>query len=230
MSDDQRANQYHLSRATKRLNRDLKLLLSDPIPDIDVAPNEDDILDWHFVIHGKKDTLYENGVYHGELVFPPTFPFNPPKILFLTPNGRFRVNYRICFSLSDFHPEEWKPAYTVTAVLRGIYDFMHENTETIGSIEASESEKRQLAADSDKYNLTNATFCKLFPQFRVTTDSPCQSVDDRIIHKHVITDQPCRKITAGYQVNTTVEVSPKHLSISNSIPSHLLFRKFCCFK
>ena len=230
MSNDQCRNQYHLSRATKRLNRDFKLLLSDPIPGIDVALNEDNILDWHFVLHGKKDTLYENGVYHGKLVFPLTFPFSPPKILFLTPNGRFRVNERICFSLSDYHPEEWKPAYTVTAVLRGIYDFMHDNTETIGSIETSESEMRQLATDSNKYNLTNDTFCKLFPQFRVTTDSSCQFVGDSIIQIDVTTNQPCQTITDDYQVNTTVRSSPEHQFIRNSIPSHLLYRIFCCFK
>ena len=225
MTDDQLRNQYHLSRATKRLNRDLKLLLSDPIPGIDVALNEDDILDWHFVIHGKKDTLYGNGVYHGKLVFPPTFPFSPPKILFLTPNGRFRVNERICFSLSDFHPEEWKPAYTVAAVLRGVYDFMHEDTETIGSIEASGSERRQLATVSNKYNLRNDTFRKLFPQLRVTTDSSCQFVGGNVIQIDVITDQPIA--TADYQVDTTVACPPKRLSTTNNNPSHKLYCSTC---
>ena len=129
---------------------------------MDVVLNEDDILDWHFLIHGREGTPYKDGVYHGRLVFPPTFPFGPPKILFLTPNGRFKVNERICFSLSDFHPEEWKPAYSVTAVLRGVYDYMHETTDTIGSIVATDSERRRLARDSMIYNRNNANFCKLF--------------------------------------------------------------------
>ncbi|KAI6653412.1 hypothetical protein LOD99_3631 [Oopsacas minuta] len=137
MANDERRHQYFVSKATKRLKRDLKLILTDPIPAIDVAPNEDDILDWHFAIHGKNDTPYENGVYH--------------------------VNKRIRFSLSDFHPEEWKPAYSVTAVLRGVYDFMHESTETIGSINSSVSARKQLALDSREYNLKNDTFCRLFP-------------------------------------------------------------------
>ena len=145
MTDDENRNQYYLSRSTKRLNRDMRLITEDPIPEIDVELNEDDILEWHFAIHGKEGTPYQGGVYHGRLVFPPTFQFGPPKILFLTPNGRFRVNERISFSLSDFHPEEWKPAYSVTAVLREVYDFMHEATDTIGSIDATDSERRRLA-------------------------------------------------------------------------------------
>lgn len=37
-------------------------------------------------------------------VFPPTYPFAPPSILLLTPNGRFEVNTRLCLSFTDFHP------------------------------------------------------------------------------------------------------------------------------
>ena len=164
MTDDENRNQYFLARATKRLKRDMKLITNQPIPSIDVALNEDDILDWHFIIHGREGTPYEDGVYHGRLVFPPTFPFGPPKILFLTPNGRFKVNERICFSLSDFNPEEWKPAYSVTAVLRGVYDLMHETTDTISSIVATDSEREILARASMEHNRLNTSFCKLFPQ------------------------------------------------------------------
>ena len=179
MTDEERRNQYHLSRATKRLKRDLNLILTEPIPNIHVSPNEDDILDWHFVILGLVNTPYENGMYHGRLVFPPTFPFGPPKILFLTPNGRFKVNERLYFSLSDFHPEEWKPAYSVTAVLRGVYDFMHETTETIGSIETSDHVKRQLALDSKRFNNRDDTFCRMFPDlFNQEMVEDVHSVDE----------------------------------------------------
>ena len=164
MTDDENRNQSFLARAKKRLKRDMKLITNDPIPSMDVALNEDDILDWHFLIHGREGTPYEDGVYHGRLVFPLTFPFGPPKILFLTPNGRFKVNERICFNLSDFHPEEWKPAYPVTALLRGVYDFMHETTDTIGSIESTDSERRRLARDSMEHNRLDTSFCKYFPQ------------------------------------------------------------------
>ena len=173
MSDEERINSYNLRRATKRLNRELNIITKDPIPGIDLRANEDNILEWHFVIHGKEDTPYYGGMYHGKLIFPSNFPFGPPKIIFLTPNGRFKTNERICFSLSDFHPEEWKPAFSVTTVLQGITDFMHDSTETIGSIETSESVKKQLADSSSIHNGKDAIFCHLFPQLcgRKLTDS-----------------------------------------------------------
>ena len=164
MSDEDRINSYNLRRATKRLNREFTLISKDPIPGIDLRANEENILEWHFVIHGKEDTPYYGGMYHGKLIFPSNFPFTPPKIIFLTPNGRFKTNERICFSLSDFNTEEWKPAYSITDVLQEVRDFMHDSTETIGSIETSESAKRQLAKNSSTFNGQNVIFCHLFPQ------------------------------------------------------------------
>ena len=38
--------------------------------------------------------LYIGGYYHGKLVFPKDFPFKPPRIFMITPNGRFKVNTR----------------------------------------------------------------------------------------------------------------------------------------
>ena len=43
------------------------------------------ILEWHFVIKGPKDTPYYGGSYHGKLIFPSEYPYKPPAIMMLTP-------------------------------------------------------------------------------------------------------------------------------------------------
>ncbi len=48
----------------------------------------------HYVVLGPSGTPYENGCYHGKLCFPSEYPFKPPSIYMLTPNGRFTVNTR----------------------------------------------------------------------------------------------------------------------------------------
>jgi len=48
---------------------------------------------------------YAGGQYHGKLIFPSDYPYKPPAIMMLTPNGRFNTNTRLCLSMSDFHPE-----------------------------------------------------------------------------------------------------------------------------
>lgn len=54
-----------------------------------------------YVLDGPLGTPYEGGQYHGKLVFPAAYPFKPPSVLMLTPNGRFQPNTRICMSMSD---------------------------------------------------------------------------------------------------------------------------------
>ncbi|EPB79117.1 ubiquitin--protein ligase [Ancylostoma ceylanicum] len=45
--------------ATRRLQRDFQRLLSEPIDGIIAMPNEENILEWHYVIKGSPDTPYE---------------------------------------------------------------------------------------------------------------------------------------------------------------------------
>jgi ubiquitin-conjugating enzyme E2 J2 len=59
--------------------------------------------------HAITDACFKlvGGTYHGKLVFPSEYPYKPPSIMMLTPNGRFALNQRLCLSMSDFHPETW---------------------------------------------------------------------------------------------------------------------------
>ena len=82
----------------------------------------------------------------------------------ITPNGRFLLNKRLCLSISDYHPESWRPSWTVSAILIGFYSFMLENTQTLGSTEVTTLRQKQiLASESGKFNLKNPLFCQLFP-------------------------------------------------------------------
>jgi len=127
-------------------------------------PLPSNILEWHYVVRGPPDTAYTGGVYHGKLVFPAQFPFKPPSIYMLTPNGRFKVNTRLCLSISDFHPDTWNPAWSVSTILTGLLSFMLETHPTYGSIESSDAEKQALARRSWDYNLKTTVFRELFPE------------------------------------------------------------------
>lgn len=41
-----------------------------------------------------------------------------------TPNGRFKVNTKLCLSNTDFHPDTWNPAWSVSTILTGLLSFM----------------------------------------------------------------------------------------------------------
>ncbi|OAD55972.1 Ubiquitin-conjugating enzyme E2 J2 [Eufriesea mexicana] len=118
----------------------------------------------HYVVKGPEETPYEGGFYHGKLIFPVEFPFQPPSIYMTTPNGRFKVNTKLCLSISDFHPDTWNPTWSVSTILTGLLSFMIENSPTMGSINSSDYDKKQFAAQSLEYNLKDKMFCELFPE------------------------------------------------------------------
>ena len=151
-------------QANKRLTKEYKNIVSNPPPYVLAAPYEDNILEWHYVITGPPDTPYENGQYHGTLVFPSDYPFNPPAIRMVTPNGRFKENTRLCLSMSDYHPEAWNPAWSVVTILNGLLSFMTGDEQTTGSIATNDSVKRTLARKSKSFNAYhNFKFKNMFP-------------------------------------------------------------------
>jgi ubiquitin-conjugating enzyme E2 J2 len=121
------------------------------------------LFDRHYVVRGPEGTPYSSGLYHGKLQFPSEFPFKPPAIYMLTPNGRFKCNVRLCLSISDYHPDSWNPAWSVSTILTGLLSFMVEKNPTMGSIETSDYEKKLLAQQSWEFNLKNKIFRDLFP-------------------------------------------------------------------
>eukprot|EP00920_Eleutheroschizon_duboscqi_P024058 GHVT01059774.1.p1 GENE.GHVT01059774.1~~GHVT01059774.1.p1 ORF type:complete len:309 (-),score=81.79 GHVT01059774.1:61-987(-) len=158
-----------MSRAAyKRLRIEQRSLEHDPPPFVVARPEEDDLLKWHFVLHGlPADTPYAGGVYHGMLIFPAEYPFRPPAIKIFTPNGRFAVNTRLCFSMSDYHPETWQVSWKVSTILTGFVSFMLDSADpsTTGSVQSSAAQRRALALSSFGHNISWPTFSRLFPEF-----------------------------------------------------------------
>ncbi|XP_047506124.1 ubiquitin-conjugating enzyme E2 J2-like [Pieris napi] len=151
--------------ATSRLKQDYLRLKNDPVPYVTAEPVPSNILEWHYVVKGPEKSPYEGGYYHGKIMFPREFPFKPPSIYMITPNGRFKTNTKLCLSITDFHPDTWNPAWSISTILTGLLSFMLEKTPTLGSIETSDYQKRCLAAESLEINLKNEMFCELFPAY-----------------------------------------------------------------
>lgn len=134
-----------------------------PPPYIMARPNENNILEWHYVIRGPPDSPYFEGQYHGTLTFPSDYPYKPPAIRMITPNGRFKENTRLCLSMSDYHPNTWNPSWSVSTILNGLLSFMTGDEATTGSITTTEQQKKILAERSMGYNtFQNVRFKMVF--------------------------------------------------------------------
>ena len=71
--------------ATKRLAKDLKEVLRNPLPNIAARPLENNLFVWHvnarFACNGKM----KGSVIHLILTFPKTYPSSPPSLQLCTP-------------------------------------------------------------------------------------------------------------------------------------------------
>eukprot|EP00756_Hemistasia_phaeocysticola_P048301 Hpha_TRINITY_DN22732_c0_g1::TRINITY_DN22732_c0_g1_i1::g.34224::m.34224/K04554/UBE2J2, NCUBE2, UBC6; ubiquitin-conjugating enzyme E2 J2 len=151
--------------AISRLRKEAKDFHRDPPPYIYIGLNEQNLLEWDYLLEGPPDTPYQGGWYHGRVRFPSDYPTSPPEIVMFTPSGRFKISTPLCLSMSNFHPESWLPSWSVATILKGLLSFMCEETPTQGSVETSVAEKKALAQQSAAHNRSNATFRKLFPEF-----------------------------------------------------------------
>ena len=137
------------SPTIKRILKEAAELAAHPDPTLHAAPLESNLFEWHFTIAGPPSTPYNNGVYHGRIVLPPTYPLRPPSFRFLTPSGRFEVNREICLSISGHHEETWQPAWGIRTALWALRAFMAGDAKgQVGGMEMPQKERERLADES----------------------------------------------------------------------------------
>ncbi len=156
-------------RCIRRIQNEIKLIQSDPIDGIKVCADENNILEWYFVLHDIKSDQYENGVYLGKINLPPEYPMKPPKFQMLTPSGRFNIGEDICTTFTNYHGEKWSAKWNIQGMVLGLLSFMLDDAEHgVASIQHNTSkERRTIASRSMVYNLKyySNIFETMFPEF-----------------------------------------------------------------
>ncbi|KAL2075083.1 hypothetical protein VTL71DRAFT_25 [Oculimacula yallundae] len=138
------------SPTIKRILREAQELANSPSPDFHAAPASDaDLFDWHFTLRGPPTSAFSEGIYHGRIVLPASYPLRPPSFRFLTPSGRFEVNREICLSISGHHEETWMPAWGVRTALVALRSFMETDVKgQLGGLECSVKERENIAKNT----------------------------------------------------------------------------------
>ncbi|CAO1631593.1 unnamed protein product [Sympodiomycopsis kandeliae] len=139
------------SSAVKRILSEARELEADQSKEYEARPLEDNIFEWHFTLRGPSGTEFEKGIYHGRIVLPTEYPFRPPSLMLLTPNGRWECNKKICLTFTGFHEEMWQPAWGIRTALLGVQAFMSAKAEAatgIGSLDYPAEDRKKLAERS----------------------------------------------------------------------------------
>ncbi|XP_076874940.1 ubiquitin-conjugating enzyme E2 T [Brachyhypopomus gauderio] len=114
---------------SSRLKRELQLLRTEPPPGISCWPVDGRTDELQAQIVGGANTPYEGGVFSLEIKIPDRYPFEPPKLRFLTPIYHPNIDNagRICLDALKMPPKgAWRPSLNVSTVLSSIQVLMSE--------------------------------------------------------------------------------------------------------
>lgn len=140
----------------KRVIKDIKNFQTSNLNDSGIYCHfdEDDFTQVKVLIIGPKDTPYQHGLYLFNLEFPPSYPFEPPKVKFVTygKNIRFNPNLyvsgKVCLSiLGTWSGPSWTSCCTLSTVLLSIQTLLNETP-----IQNEPGWEKCKDIRSDKYN------------------------------------------------------------------------------
>lgn len=127
-----------MSTPTKRkIMRDMKKLMEEPLDDIKAVPSREDIMDWRAIIFGPEDTPFEDGIFELKIQFTESYPQHPPEVSFITEIFHPNVypNGELCL---DILKNRWNSAYGIGQVLLCIQSLLNDpNTDSPANSEAS---------------------------------------------------------------------------------------------
>ncbi|XP_075298889.1 ubiquitin-conjugating enzyme E2 T isoform X1 [Opisthocomus hoazin] len=112
-----------------RLGRELALLSAEPPPGISCWQSGGRLGALRAQILGGADTPYEKGIFNLEIIVPERYPFEPPKIRFLTPIYHPNIDSagRICLDVLKLPPKgAWRPSLSIATLLTSIQLLMAE--------------------------------------------------------------------------------------------------------
>ncbi len=109
----------------------------------------------YIILKGPQNSIFEGGEYIFQISYPLEYPFKPPTIQIITPNGRFLTETNLCISFSNFHPELWSPSYNIDTISQSLISFFLDNDlNHVGSTkEINVNACRAYAKSSKDFNL-----------------------------------------------------------------------------
>jgi len=120
----------------KRLMRDIREATKDSLKEQGIwyAPDTSNIIHGKAMIRGPSGTPYADCLLFFSFEFPADYPFTPPKVLFLTGDGRTRMHPnlyvagKVCLSiLGTYSGPSWSANMTLETILLNLQSLLDEN-------------------------------------------------------------------------------------------------------
>ncbi|XP_071908775.1 uncharacterized protein [Coffea arabica] len=119
--------QVQAARLNLRMQKELKLLLTDPPPGASFpslsSSSAPSLTSIDAQIEGPEGTVYAKGVFRLKIQIPDRYPFQPPMVTFATPIYHPNIDNggRICLDILNLPPKgAWQPSLNISTVLTSI--------------------------------------------------------------------------------------------------------------
>lgn len=110
-----------------RMKKELEMLQKSPPQGASCWPKDGDITHLEADVIGAVNSPYEGGVFTLDIVIPERYPFEPPKVKFVTPiyHPNIDTSGRICLDLLKMPPQgSWKPSVNISTILTSLQILM----------------------------------------------------------------------------------------------------------
>merc|ERR1711879_903943 len=122
-------------QAINRIKKDIGDIKRDPMDDVWIQPDEQNLSNCDVVIKGPKTTPYEGGYFWFRVQFTSEYPFKPPRVKFLTTgNGSVRFNPnlyadgKVCLSkLGTWAGPSWTSIMSLKSLVITLRSILSEN-------------------------------------------------------------------------------------------------------
>jgi ubiquitin-protein ligase len=154
-------------RQTAIMLAQFKKACAEPNEHVKFAVSEDNACVWYIWIGNMvgDGNEYLGGEYLCRMVAPKDFPFNPPSFYFLTKNGLYEVETKVCINIGEYHKDEYRAALGMAGFANQLVSGLIGWRDMGGGINiltTTTREKKELATQSREINETrHAKICAM---------------------------------------------------------------------
>lgn len=121
---------------------------------------EDNTSQWYILLSGfdGDEGEFTGGEYLVRVVLPSDFPYNPPQFFFMTEQGLYGVETKVCISIGEFHKDQYRAALGVNGFCQQLVSGLigwRDMGGGINILKTSAEQKKTLAARSREFNRTH---------------------------------------------------------------------------
>lgn len=144
-------------KLTKILNAQFKKACKEPVEHIKFYMSPEDCKTWYVLLHhlGGDNNEYDGGEYLVRMQLPEDFPFSPPSFYFMTHNGLYSYEKKVCISIGEYHKDEYRASLGVLGFTKNLISGMigwKDMGAGINLLKPKEQDLRKHATESVAFN------------------------------------------------------------------------------